>query len=315
MKSLFDYYTIDLDRTLVPALDSFLGFVRPVLQICKVPCSYVLDVITHTLMNIQPEIALVFIVAISWQLAGARVAIGTALGLVLVGFLGAWADAMTTLGLVVTAVLFAISLGVPIGIVMAKVPIARNLIRPILDAMQTLPAFVYLIPIVIVFGIGNVAGVIVTIVYAMPPVVHLTCLGVTSIPQELRETADAFGASEALKLRRIELPLAVPSIMAGVNQTIMMALGMVVYSSMIAVKGLGLLVLRGIGSMDIGLAIVGGVGTVVLAMMLDRLSESAVGRRHRSTLSRGVRPYDLIRPAMREAKRLVVKQLGARGAT
>ena len=164
-------------------------------------------------------------------------------------------------------------MGLPIGIALARNQRAAGIIRPVLDAMQTTPAFVYLIPIVMLFGIGNVPGVIVTIIFALPPVIRLTILGINQVPEELIEAANAFGASTGQLLFRVQLPLAMPTIMAGVNQTLMLALSMVVIASMIAVGGLGRMVLRGIGRLDMGMAATGGLGIVLLAILLDRLTQ------------------------------------------
>ncbi|MDQ7769989.1 ABC transporter permease subunit, partial [Serratia nevei] len=168
-----------------------------------------------------------------------------------------------------------------LGIWLARSKHAAKVIRPLLDAMQTTPAFVYLVPIVMLFGIGNVPGVVVTIIFALPPIVRLTILGIKQVPEDLIEAAESFGASPRQLLFKVQLPLAMPTIMAGVNQTLMLALSMVVIASMIAVGGLGQMVLRGIGRLDMGLAAVGGVGIVILAIILDRLTQS-LGRDRRS---------------------------------
>ena len=156
---------------------------------------------------------------------------------------------------------------------------ARNdrfwtILRPLLDLMQTIPSFVYLVPVVMLFSIGNVSGVIVTFIYALPPVVRLTNLGIRQVREDMVEAARAFGASKRQTLVKVELPLAMPTIMAGVNQTIMMALSMVVVASMISVTGLGQMVLRGVGRLDMGIATVGGLGIVFLAIVIDRISQS-----------------------------------------
>lgn len=299
VSNIFDYYTIDVGQFVEPTVDYMAAELRPLFQVLKLPFGTVLDLASAMLVNVRPEVMLVLIFLLAWQIASLRVAVWSTIGLLFVGFLGIWQETMITLGLVVTSVLFSVLLGIPVGIIMAKMPVVGRVARPILDTMQTLPAFVYLIPIVVMFGIGNVAGVIVTIIYAIPPVVRLTCLGITSVPADLSEAADAYGASSLQKLRRVELPVAMPTIMAGVNQTIMMALGMSVYSSMIAVKGLGLLVLRGIGSMDLSLAVIGGTGIVVLAMILDRLSESVFIEREKARAAAGSKPVDHVRYAIR----------------
>jgi glycine betaine/proline transport system permease protein len=177
-------------------------------------------------------------------------------------------------------VLFCLVLGLPTGIWLARSDRAAQAMRPLLDAMQTTPAFVYLVPIVMLFGIGNVPGVVVTIIFALPPLIRLTNLGIRQVPADLVEAARAFGASPRQLLLKVQLPLALPTIMAGVNQTLMLALSMVVIASMIAVGGLGQMVLRGIGRLDMGLATVGGVGIVLLAIILDRMTQS-LGRQER----------------------------------
>jgi len=216
-----------------------------------------------------------------------------AIGLVFIGAIGVWNEAMTTLSMVITSVVFCVLLGIPMGIWMAKSERVTRFLRPLLDAMQTTPAFVYLVPIVMLFGIGNVPGVIVTIIFALPPVVRLTSLGIQQVPENLVEASRSFGASPRQLLFKVQLPLAMPSIMAGINQTLMMALSMVVIASMIAVPGLGLLVLRGIGRLDIGLATVGGIGIVILAIVLDRMTQ-ALGRDMRE---RGTRHWYHTGPA------------------
>jgi glycine betaine/proline transport system permease protein len=188
---------------------------------------------------------------------------------------------MITLSLVITSVIFSIVIGLPLGIWCAKSDRVDKIVRPILDAMQTTPAFVYLIPIVMLFGIGNVPGVIVTIIFALPPLIRLTNLGIRQVPDDLIEASRSFGASSKQMLWKVQIPVAMPTIMAGINQTLMLALSMVVIASMIAVGGLGQMVLRGIGRLDVGLAAVGGLGIVLLAIILDRLTQ-AMGQKDKS---------------------------------
>ena len=183
-------------------------------------------------------------------------------------------EAMVTLSLVLTALFFCVLNGMPLGIWLARSERANRVMRPLLDAMQTTPAFVYLVPVVMLFGIGNVPGVIVTIIFALAPLVRLTNLGIRQVRPDLVEAAQAYGASPWQLLTRVQIPLAMPSIMAGVNQTLMLSLSMVVIASMIAVGGLGLMVLRGIGRLDMGLAAVGGLGIVILAIVLDRVTQA-----------------------------------------
>lgn len=245
------------------------------------PVDTTLNAIEVSLQSMPPLLLIVLMSLIAWQVAGRRLAIGTLLSLLLVGFIGAWSEAMVTLALVLTSVLFCMVIGLPTGIWLARSDRAADTVRPILDAMQTTPAFVYLVPIVMLFGIGNVPGVVVTIVFALPPLIRLTNLGIRQVPTDLVEAARSFGASPGQLLFKVQLPLAMPTIMAGVNQTLMLALSMVVIASMIAVGGLGQMVLRGIGRLDMGLATVGGVGIVLLAIILDRITQS-MGQNKRS---------------------------------
>jgi glycine betaine/proline transport system permease protein len=208
------------------------------------------------------------------QFSSKKLAFGSFISLMFIGFIGAWEESMITLSLVITAVLFSILIGLPLGIWSAKSNTVDKVLRPILDGMQTTPAFVYLIPIVMLFGIGNVPGVIVTIIFALPPLIRLTNLGIRQVPEELIEASQSFGASSSQMLWRVQIPVAMPTIMAGINQTLMLALSMVVIASMIAVGGLGQMVLSGIGRLDVGLAAIGGIGIVLLAIVLDRLTQS-----------------------------------------
>ncbi|MDO6681093.1 glycine betaine/L-proline ABC transporter permease ProW [Oceanobacter sp. 5_MG-2023] len=268
-------------------LDWMVVNFRPFFTAVKVPVDATLNSIDVLLNSTPPLLMIALFALLAWQLAGGRLAIGTALGMFVLGAIGAWSEAMTTLSLVLTSVFFCILLGLPLGVLMARNDRLNRILRPTLDAMQTTPAFVYLVPIVMLFGIGNVPGVVVTIVFAMPPVIRLTNLGIRQVPGDLIEASESFGASPSQMLFKVQLPLAMPTIMAGVNQTLMLSLSMVVIASMISVGGLGLMVLRGIGRLDIGLAAVGGIGIVILAIILDRLTQ-ALGQDARA---RGVRHW------------------------
>ncbi|MGH8463570.1 MAG: glycine betaine/L-proline ABC transporter permease ProW, partial [Pseudomonas sp.] len=242
---------------------------------------FVLSGFQHGLESLPAPIAILVFALLAWQMAGFGMGAATLVSLVLIGAIGAWSQAMVTLALVLTSLFFCILIGLPLGIWLARSQKAAKIIRPLLDAMQTTPAFVYLVPIVMLFGIGNVPGVVVTIIFALPPVVRLTILGINQVPEDLIEAAKSFGSSPRQMLFKVQLPLAMPTIMAGINQTLMLALSMVVIASMIAVGGLGQMVLRGIGRLDMGLASVGGAGIVILAIILDRLTQS-MGRDSRS---------------------------------
>ncbi len=192
--------------------------------------------------------------------------------MVLVGSFGLWASMMTTLAIMLVATIFTIVLGIPAGIAMARSDRLKRLFRPLLDGMQTMPSFVYLVPVVMFFGLGNVAAIIATFVYAVPPIIRLTDLGLRLVDKEVMEAADAFGASERQALFLVRLPLAVPTIMAGINQTIMMALAMVVVASMIGARGLGQEVLRGLQRGDVGLGLEAGLAIVIVAVVMDRVT-------------------------------------------
>lgn len=247
---------------------------RPLFQLIRVPVDTCLGAVDALLAWLPDGFVILILCGLAWWLSGRALAIGTFLSLLVIGLIGAWSEAMVTLSLVITSVFFCIVLGLPLGIWVSQSERVLKLSRPILDAMQTTPAFVYLVPIVMLLGIGNVPGVVVTIIFALPPLIRLTNLGIRQVPADLVEAGEAFGASPSQLLFKIKLPLAMPTIMAGINQTLMLALSMVVIASMIAVGGLGQMVLRGIGRLDMGLAAVGGLGIVLLAIVLDRLTQT-----------------------------------------
>jgi glycine betaine/proline transport system permease protein len=205
---------------------------------------------------------------------------------VLIQAMGLWIEAMETLAVVVVATVFAVAIGVPVGIWAARSRRASSVIRPVLDFMQTLPVFVYLIPAVFFFGIGVVPGVVATLVFAIPPAVRLTELGIRSVDREVVEAAVAFGAKPRQMLREVQLPLATPSIMAGVNQTLMLALSMVVIAGLVGAGGLGAVVVRGISTLDVGAGFEGGIAVVFLAIYLDRLTAALAKPRRRRTTTR-----------------------------
>ncbi|SHJ31073.1 glycine betaine/proline transport system permease protein [Shimia gijangensis] len=269
------------DKEWVPVgawVEQFLNWVvsnfRFIFQAIKVPFDFVLSGLEDTLTGAPDLVMLAVITLVAWQAGGRRLGLISASCMLAIGLMGAWEESMTTLSIVLTCVVFCSIIGIPLGVVAAKRDRFWYVLQPFLDLMQTIPSFVYLVPIVMLFSIGNVSGVIVTFIYALPPVVRLTNLGIRQVRPDMVEAARAFGASKRQTLYKVELPLAMPTIMAGVNQTIMMALSMVVVSSMISVTGLGQMVLRGIGRLDMGLATVGGLGIVFLAVVIDRVSQS-----------------------------------------
>ncbi|WBU63474.1 ABC transporter permease [Paracoccus aerodenitrificans] len=217
--------------------------------------------------------ALVWALSRSW-----KIVLGTIIALFLIGLFGMWEDTMSTIAMVAVCTLIAVILGIPIGILMARSDRANALITPILDMMQTMPSFVYLIPVVMIFGLGKVPGVIAVVIYAIPPVIRLTNLGIRQVPADVLEAAEAFGSNGRQKLKDVQLPLALPTIMAGVNQTIMMSLAMVVVASMIGVKGLGQPVLQAINNQYFTLGVMNGLAIVAIAIIFDR-STQAYGKR------------------------------------
>ncbi len=198
--------------------------------------------------------------------------------LLLVGYFGMWDDTMRTISMTLVATVISIIVGIPIGILMSRSMLAMRILYPILDMMQTIPSFVYLIPVVMLLGIGRVPGLIAIIIYAIPPVIRLTNLGIRLVDKEICEAADSFGASDFQKLFKVQLPLALPTIMAGINQTIMMALAMVVIAAMIGVQGLGQPVLKAIANQYLALGVFNGLAIVGIAIIFDRVSQ-AYGRR------------------------------------
>jgi len=221
--------------------------------------------------------AFIFIIAISalaFKLAGKPVAIFTLAGLFLVYNLELWEPAMSTFAMVLSATFVSIIFGVPLGILSAKKEKFRRIIMPILDFMQTMPAFVYLIPAISFFGMGKVPGLFATVIFAIPPSIRLTSLGIQQVPEDLVEAADAFGSTSMQKLTKVQIPLAMKTIMAGINQTIMLSLSMVVISAMIGAGGLGREVWMGIQRLWIGTAFEGCLAVVILAMVLDKLTQS-----------------------------------------
>lgn len=217
-------------------------------------------------------LTVVLLGAVALFVAGWRVALFTVLGLLFVISLDLWDAAMVTLALVLAASAVSLAIGIPIGIVAAKSRAIEASIRPVLDVAQTMPAFVYLVPIVVLMGIGNSPALIATVVFAMPPAVRLTMLGIQQVPSETVEAAQAFGATPWQTLLKVELPLSLRTIMTGVNQVIMLSLSMVVIAALAGAGGLGEPVVTGLGQLNVGTAFVGGVGIVVIAIMLDRIT-------------------------------------------
>ena len=209
----------------------------------------------------------------SWKLV-----VGSVIAFILIGYFGMWKDCMATVAIITVCTIMCIAVGIPIGILMAKSDRAERGMLPVLDMMQTIPSFVYLIPILMLLGIGKIPGLIAVCIYAVPPVIRLTNLGIREVDKETLEASDAFGATTFQKLRSVQIPLSLPTIFAGVNQTIMMALAMVVIASMIGVKGLGVPILRAVMNQYLALGLFNGLAIVAIAIIFDRISQE-YGRR------------------------------------
>ena len=219
-------------------------------------------------------VVILIFMALAWQSSkrwGLTVVVGVLL--FFVGVLGLWDLTMQTLALMLMATIVSVVIGIPMGILVAKSRVVRNITLPVLDVMQTMPSFVYLIPALMLFGLGKVPAILATIIYAVPPLIRLTDLGIRQVDHEVVEAATAFGGSPNQILFGVELPLATPTIMAGLNQTIMMALSMVVVASMIGARGLGEQVLNGIQTLDVGKGLEAGIDIVILAIVLDRITQ------------------------------------------
>ncbi len=243
------------------------------------PLQYFLIQSERIMTNTPWPIVLLVIALVAW--AGSRnwkIVMGSVITLLLIGFFDMWDDTMKTISMIFVCTVIAIVLGIPTGILMAKSNWAQRIINPILDVMQTMPSFVYLIPVVMLLGIGKVPGLIAVVIYAIPPIIRLTNLGIRLVDPDTLEAADAFGSSGWQRLKNVQMPLALPTIMAGINQTIMMALAMVVIASMIGVQGLGQPVLKAISNQYFTLGMFNGLAIVGIAIIFDRVSQ-AYGKR------------------------------------
>ncbi|MFM1654108.1 ABC transporter permease [Brevibacillus sp. B_LB10_24] len=255
----------------VDYLEATLGFVFDGITVA---IGAVVNSISFVL-NIFPSWLLIILIALlAWRRKNVGLAIFTFIGLFLIDNLGYWTNTIETLSLVLTAALISVVIGVPVGIWCSRKDIVQNIVTPCLDFMQTMPAFVYLIPSIFFFGLGKVPGVIASVIFAMPPTIRLTNLAIRQVPAELVEAADAFGSTPLQKLWKVQLPIAKTTIMAGINQSIMLALSMVVIASMIGAKGLGADVYRAVTQIKIGVGFEAGIAIVILAIVLDRLTQN-----------------------------------------
>jgi glycine betaine/proline transport system permease protein len=265
---------LPVDNWIEAAVNWLITNYRFVFQKIKVPIELTLNNIEALLQWLPPIVVILIFAGLGFWAAGRKTCIFAFLGLLGIGVMGVWEEAMTTLSMVLSSVIFCIIVGIPVGIIGSQSDRFYSSIRPLLDAMQSTPAFVYLVPVVMLFSIGTVAGVIATIVFSIPPVIRLTNLGLRQVHPELIEAGKAFGATRWQILRKIQIPNALPTIMAGLNQNIMLALAMVVIASLIGAGGLGLLVFEGVNSLKIGLAGIGGASIVLIAMVLDRITQA-----------------------------------------
>lgn len=240
----------------------------------------------HFLWWLPWWMVIIVFAGVAWKIAGWKISLLATIGLLFIGIIGQWDATMTTLAIIVTSVLVALLIGIPFGILAGRNDRVESSLRPVLDFMQTMPAFVYLIPAVFFFGLGKVPAVVATFIYAVPPCIRLTNLGIRQVSAEVVEAGQAFGCTPTQLLFKIQLPLALPSIMAGVNQTIMMALAMVVICSMIGAAGLGLEVLRGIQRLDVGYGFIAGISIVIIAIIIDRVTQS-LGKSGKASQHRG----------------------------
>ncbi len=233
-----------------------------------------IDGLNDALFWLPPWALLLIIVGLCWWVSSHRLAIGAALGMALIWNLDLWDPMIETLTLVVIATLVAVVIALPVGIAAALSERLYRTIMPVLDFMQTMPAFVYLIPAIPFFGIGSVSAIFATVIFSMPPAIRFTTLGIRQVPKDLIEAADAYGATRSQKLLKVQLPLSLPTVMAGINQTIMLALSMVVIAAMIGADGLGSEVWRAIQRLRPGDGFEAGIAVVILAMLLDRVTQS-----------------------------------------
>ena len=263
------WITVNLDFILSPISDGILRF---------------LVKLEDFFQWIPWPVAIMAATAVAYKVAGRRMGIFAFVSLLLLGGFGLWESAMETMALIAVAVLISIGLAIPIGILATRSDTLDALMRPVLDAMQTLPAFVYLVPAIMFFGIGNVAGVLATVIYAVAPAIRLTNLGIRQVSPEIVEAARAFGTTPRQLLLKVQIPMAIPTIMAGINQTTMMALAMVVIASLVGAGGLGDDVNRALSQFQPGKALNGGLGIVILAIIIDRVTQAAAKERQEALM-------------------------------
>ncbi|MGK4115986.1 proline/glycine betaine ABC transporter permease [Lysinibacillus capsici] len=251
---------------------NFSAFFNSIQQFGKL----LMNQVTDLLISIPAIILILLVVIFAFFVSGKKFGLAafSLIGLLFIYNQGLWTHLMETTTLVIFSSIISIIIGIPLGILMSKSTVAENIIKPILDFMQTMPGFVYLIPAVAFFGIGIVPGVFASVIFALPPTVRMTNLGIRQVPKELVEAADSYGSTASQKLFKVEIPLAKSTIMAGINQTVMLSLSMVVIASMIGAPGLGREVLTALQRTQVGNGFVAGLGLVIFAIIIDRLTQS-----------------------------------------
>ncbi len=274
MFSADDLYVLPVDTWVQTGVQWTALHLRPVFLTIKWPVETLLGLVEHTLHAIPFPVFVVLFAFIAWRLASVGVAVFSAASLIFIALIGVWSQATTTLALITTAIMICVVISVPLGVLCARSEGVWRLARPILDIMQTTPTFVYLVPVVMLFGVGTVPGEVAVVMAAAPPLLRFTNLGIRMVDKEMVEAGLAFGATRGQLLWEVQLPLALPTILGGLNQTVLTAMVMSVVVAMIGAEGLGLVVLQGLGRLDVGRAAVGGIAIVLLAMTLDRITQS-----------------------------------------
>ena len=271
----YDIY-IPLGEWIEGNIKEWLFEQRPLFKKISAPIDTVLNSLDSLLNFIPFPIILLIFVFFAFRTNGLKFAVFSFLSLIFIDLVDLWSESMTTLAIIFTAVLFCMLIGIPLGIIASRSNTFEIILRPILDIMQTIPSFVYLIPVVMLFGVGLTPGVVATIIFALPPIIRLTNLGIRQVGKGFKEAGSSLGLTKFLILVKIEIPLSLKTIMAGVNQTLMLALSMVVIAALIGAGGLGLTVYIALGRLDVGSAVIGGTGIVILAIILDRITQKII---------------------------------------
>jgi glycine betaine/proline transport system permease protein len=265
-------------------VDDFVNWLTTNLEVAFDGVTTILESVVEGMVAgfgfIPSYVFIILLTLLAWKVSNKGIGLFTLIGLFLVDNLGYWEPMLETLALVLTAVFISILLGIPMGIWASQKQMVKNIVVPVLDFMQTMPAFVYLIPAIFFFNIGVVPGVVASVIFAMPPTIRLTILGIQQVPADIIEATEAFGSTTSQRLLKVQLPLAMPTIMAGINQSIMLALSMVVIASMVGAPGLGADVYRAVTQIQIGRGFEAGLSIVVIAIILDRITQN-IGKNKR----------------------------------